>query len=311
LRYFWWIVQAVGALLFLFLPLWSPESLALAKHYPFLWFYQGQDRHFNLPALLALVGGAMVVISQLADKNLMALEFKGVVTDREFVEAYSEVLESCILLTKTAVGMDEGQLIYARGRILHGIRLVVHHYYDKSEDLDINACYMIAYPAAAAPSGVEKWLKFRDKLRTLDSYGHFLELALWAEDHGDLPRPGEFVLPVEKEGEPNMHLKLLPGAPAAFAMNRVCVIRDTRNLKKYFDEEGKYVNREIVKEELDFFDSQKFRSFASLPLENGGQKKGVVNLQSGRTCIFGKNDCDQNVVTNLLKPLMTALHGLI
>jgi hypothetical protein len=311
LRYLLWTIQAVGALLFLFLPLWAPDSLALAKQYPYLWFYVGDVKHYNFPALLALVGGVMAVFSQIADKRLMALEFKGVVSDREFVEAYSGVLDSCMLAMKASSGMNAEQLVHARRQVLHGIRLVVAHYYDKAEKLDINACYMVAHPANSAPVGIEKRLKFWDKRRRLDTYGHFLDLVLWAEDHGELPK--EFAIPVEKVDEPNMSLRQLPGAPAAFAMNRVYVVEDTRKLKRYFEEEAQYVDREIVGQELDFFASQKFRSFASLPLgdDDGGEMKGVLNLQSGRTSIFGKNNCDQEVVTKLLKPLLTALRALI
>lgn len=291
------------------LPIWWPEYLARAKTYPYLWFLDNGVRHFNYPAFLALFCAVSLFVSQAADKTLMTREFKGFVSDREFIEAYAGAVESCIKTMHAASGMNEDQLKHARKQILHAIRLVVHHYYDKAEKLDINACYMAAYPIADVPDGIEGRLKFRDKKRLLATYGYVLDLVMWADDHGDLPC--DFAIPVEDEKSSNFSLRLLPGAPSAFVKNIVCVVEDTRKISSYFETEGRYVDREVVAEELEFFKTQRFRSFASLPLQDEGEKKGVLNLQSGKVNIFGRKNRDQAVVTKLLHPLQTALYELI
>ena len=304
-----WVLLAFCTLMLLILPLWWPDDLARAKVSPFLWYTANNLKHINYPAIFALFCALLLVGSQATDKFLMTREFKGLVSDRQFVEAYADVIENCLKTMHAAGEMDEAQLVHARRQILHGIRLVVHHYYNKAEKLEINACYMVAYPVTKLPAGVEAKIKFKDRKRLLNTYGHVLELEMSAEDHPDLPR--DFAIPVEDPLDRNMAHRLLPGAPTAFAKNIVCVVDDTDRLRHYFDHDGSHVDREVVKEELDFFDQQRFKSFASLPIEHEGILKGVLNLQSAQTNIFGRNHRDQEVVTKLLSPLKTALGVLI
>jgi hypothetical protein len=291
------------------LPIWLSDDLSRAKAYPYLWYWIGKERHLNYAAYCFVIGFVFLVVAQIADKKLMATEMKGLVSDREFLEAYCKTVESSILTVRAADGMSPAELIRARRLILQGICLVVHQYHDKSPHLNINACYMVAYPTTSAPAGIESRLKFKEDDRLLSSYAHVLDLTLWAEDRNELPK--ELALPVEDPSDPNKRLRLLPGAPAAYALDQVCAIADTRDLKQYFENGGRFVDREIARQQTDFFEKQGFRSFASFPLNHDGVIRGVLNVQSARPFILGRESEHENMVTELLRPLRTAMAILI
>jgi hypothetical protein len=308
----WWRIVlggAVGTALMAFSPVWWSDDVVRAKAYPYLWYWVGKDRHLNYAATFFILGFAILVIAQIFEKKRMATEMKGVVTDREFINQHSQVVDAAIKAVAAMDGMSAEELTRARKQILRGICLVVQQYYDKSPRLEINACYMLAYPAANVPNGIDARLKFTVRDRELRTYQYVLDLILWAVDQIDLPQ--QLALPVEDASDPEKKFSLLPGAPAAFALNKVCEVADTHSLDEYFENEGRYVDRLVIRQLVDFLKVQGYRSFASFPLGYKDCKKGVLNVQSARPFIFGRESQHEMMVTQLLQPLRTALAILI
>lgn len=263
--------------------------------------------------MFVLLGFVLSVLMQVIDKKLIASEvakeLKGVVSDREFLEAYSAAVSSTIETIHASSGMNSQELERARKQVLRGIRAIVDYYYDKSDDFRINACYMLAYPTTRMPPGVEKRLQFKQKTRPIANYAYVLDLVMWAEDRSDLPK--ELAIPVEDPSDDETRLGLLPGAPQAFAMGEIVVVQDTHNLGNYFRDQGRYVDPKVKEDQLQFFTRYNFRSFACFPLEHEGSKKGVLTIQSNEPHIFGKNNQHQKLVSDLLKPMRDSLTILI
>jgi hypothetical protein len=310
MRYYAWFAQIVGTVALVLIPAGWPENIGRAKAYPFLFFFRDDNGlHANLPMLGILLGAMFLIAGQIAlMSSEMSRGLKGIVSDREFLEAYSATVTASLETVYVAHALSPEQLEYAQSKILKGIALIVHHYYDKADSLEINACYMLAYPTADLPPGIGT-IRFKEKTRPIGSYAYVLDLVLWGDPHDDLPQ--ELAIPVENVGDPDLRLKLLPGAPATFALERTMVVQDTTDLKGYFQTEGRNVDRIVQEEQLDFFEKQGFRSFASFLLENQGKKIGVLNVQSNRARIFGRKNRHQKLVTELLEPLIKALSLLI
>ncbi len=312
-----WVLagQLIGTVLVVLVPLvWSDSFLKIkSSSFPYVWYWEGNQRNPNFPAIFLILGLILSVVMQITDKKLIALEVaknvKGVVTEREFLEAYSATVSSTIESVRASSGMNPEQLEHARKKVLKGIRAIVDYYYDKSEDLKINACYMLAYPTTFMPIGIEERLDFREKQRLITTYAHVLDLVMWAEDHIDLPK--KLAIPVENPDEDELRFKLLPGAPRAFAMGETIVVPDTRDLDEYFKNQGKYVDAKVRERQLQFFKDHNFRSFVSFVLEHDAIKKGVLNVQSNEPFIFGKDNEHQKLVTELLRPMKDSLAILL
>jgi hypothetical protein len=164
---------------------------------------------------------------------------------------------------------------------------------------------MLGYPVASAPPDIESRLRFKEKKRALSSYSHVLDLILWAENKPELPTA--LALPVEDPSDSVTRFKLLPGAPYAYAFDRIATIQDTAQLDSYFKTEGKYVDVAVKEEQLYYFREYSFKSFAALPINSGGDKVGVLNVQSNKTNLMGTTNENQKLVTDLLDPLKQAL----
>jgi hypothetical protein len=309
MRYFIWACQFVLLAALGVIPLLWTDELALAKHAPFFWHWKDGGFQLNLPLSTMFLAVFLLVVLQVYDKRQEAGQLmkqaKGVVGDREFIEAYARAVKDSINAAYLAHGMNQEQRIAAQKDILKSIRSIVHKFYDDKQDLEINACLMVAYTIASAPSDIESRLRFKEKKRELRSYSYVLDLILWAENKPELPL--EFALPVENASDTGDRFKLLPGAPYAFALERAAVISDTSALGDYFNNDGKYVDVAVKEEQMLYFQTYRFKSFAALPMKREGEMVGVLNVQSNKVNIMGNGNENQKLVTDLLDPLKQAL----
>ena len=321
-RLYAWIPQFIGTLLFVCVPLLWPEQFLKAREYPFFWYVDKQSQpHANFPAIFVALGIAITIAAQIFDKTIMskelsadlAKEIKGIVSDRRFMEAYSVTVSSIMQVTKTVNGMTPAQMAETQKDILQGICLVIQHYYDKARELGVNACWMLAHPINSLPNGIEQRLKFHDKARDIRTYASILDLQVWAEDEPDLP--SKLALPVEDPSDDDYRFRMLPGAPASLAYNRVTVLPDTHDvdgyLKEYFETDGKNVNPTVRAAQVQFFREHGFRSFACFPLAGANGTRGVLNVHTRKPYIFGPHNENEQLVTDLLEPIRTGLNIFI
>jgi GAF domain-containing protein len=227
---------------------------------------------------------------------------KAISNDRDFVERYANAVGDSVRAAYLAHGMNATELDDAKRTVLRAISSIVLGYHQSPDALDINANYMRAYEAGAVAPGVAAAVRFKHSFRAVDTFGHILNLELWAHERPGLVRP--FALPVEADDQ---H-RLLPGAPYAFAMDQVAVV-NTRDIGSYFQEKGTRLDEEIRGLLQNYFSEQDFKSFVSIPMKHQGKKIGVLNVQSNVAPIF--QPADQKLVIDLLSPLQQALTLLV
>jgi hypothetical protein len=312
MRYLIWACQFVLLASLGVIPLLWTDDLAVAKRYPFLFFWKDGSFHLNVPLTVMALVVLLLVLLQVYEKKReaqeaarLARQAKELVGDREFIEAYASAVKDSINAAYLAHGMRHEQRIAAQADVLKSIRSIVRKFYDDKQDLEINACLMLAYSIASAPGDIESRLRFKEKKRDLRSYSHVLDLVLWAEDRPDLPKA--LALPVDDPCDPEARFKVLPGAPYAFAFDRPAVIQDTSDLDSYFNNQGKYIDLAVRQEQMLYFGAYSFKSFASLPVKREGEKIGVLNVQSNKVNIMGEGNENGKLVTDLLDPLKQAL----
>jgi len=306
MRYIAFSIKVV--LTVLLIPL-AERALPGAVKHPFILHLEPDGWAVDWWLLGLVVMACLVVAGDQYEKRLIIEDTKKnskeLVSDREFMEQYSSAVGAALWLSYLAGQMDADDMRDAQRKLLRAICLIVSYYYDKKQDIDINACIMQAYDTASGPADVGTRLRCKEKMRDLSTYAHILDLVCWA-----FPRPGlptELALPVEDPSDPLCKFKLLPGAPHAFALDAVTVVQDTNDLREYFRTEGKNVDPAVRAEQLFYFQEYSFRSFVSIPLNCQGEAVGVLNIQSNQPNIFGLGNKHQALVMNLLNPLITAL----
>ncbi len=218
-----------------------------------------------------------------------------VISDREFLAAYAAMIGSSMDIMAFAHNMTVEQLRHAERSVLRGIALIVYHFYGGTDSSEIRTSYMRVHAASALPPEVWAEARFVAHGRPLDSYEYVLELVLWVDTQVDIPK-GLLAVPVERILDPRARHRLLPGAAAAFALGMVSVIEDTRNLSTYFQDEGRYVDQSVVREQLKFFESHRIRSFAAVPLNYQGKRLGVLNVEANEPGLFGPDNEYQEVI---------------
>jgi hypothetical protein len=165
---------------------------------------------------------------------------------------------------------------------------------------------MIAHKVADCPraelarlTASTKFLGFK---RQLDSYSFALELTLWDRDQTEVP---SLVLPVEDPQVPAGQKRLLPGAPAAFALDQDKFIPDTRKIREYLssdpDGPGSGLDEDVLEEMQEYFASKQFRSFMCLVLRDPTTHKpfGVLNIQSNKAERFTPGDDMETLIKSL------------
>ncbi len=302
--------QISGTLLILLIPVLWPDKLALLKVSPFIAYRSGDSWVPNWAVIVFLLGVILIIHGQWSGERSAAKEQRKVSDDLDLMASYAAAVKDSISSASLAHGMKSEERLSAQIDILKTIASILYLYYGKQLDLDINACQMLAYAVANAPADVaERAKQFIESGRNLDSYAHVLDLTVWAENG----QPKQLSLPVEDPTTDARRLKLLPGAPAAFALRKVQIIESTDDIKSYFGPNGPGRNLDgVVREaQITFFSKQGFKSFVSIPIGTNDNPLGVVNVQSNRPHILGRRNKHKRPVMNLLEPLLYALQLLI
>jgi hypothetical protein len=203
-------------------------------------------------------------------------------------------------------------------QILKALSKEIGVYFDEVTDGSLNTNLMIAYRTADCSPEILRRLQssmmFMGYRRELDSYMYALELILWGREETDIP---PLVLPVEDPKEEIGKRKLLPGAPAAFALNQDRFIPDTHNIEEYMrsdqDGIGTDLERDVRDRVASYFKSKRFRSFASLVLRDTRNEKpiGVLNIQSDRVDRFKSGDADLETLIRSLEHYRFCLQYLL
>jgi hypothetical protein len=301
-----WIEQIVGTAALLFIPILWPDRLALVKVWPYIAVGSSGSWTINWALIAFALSSSVLVHGQWAGERAAAKEQKIVGEDRALMEAYAAAVKDSIRSAAVAHNMKPSDRLVAQKKILSTIANVVYLYYSKEDELEINACLMLVYAVADVPAEIADRVKqFIEKGRLLNTYAHVLDLSVWAKDC----QPSHLSLPVEDPTDADMKLKLLPGAPAAFALRVVQTIESTDDLISYFGPRGAGRNLDGVAKEaqLKFFGQQGFKSFVSIPIVIDEKILGILNVQSNKVCILGRRNKNLKPVTDLLEPLWHAL----
>lgn len=301
------LAQLVGSIGLFIVPVWWHNKLALAKSWPIIAYHSANSLRMNWAVLGFFGCAALMVCGQWTAERAAAKQQKLVGGDRALMEAYAAAVKNSIQSAAVAHNMTAEDRLSAQKNILITIANIVHLYYDKKDDLEINACYMQAYSTDDLPVDVAGRVMFKEKTRRLDTYAHVLDLILWAKDC----EPKQMALPVEDPSDSDMKFKLLPGAPAAFALRKTQTVQSTDDLEPYFNEQGRNVDAVVRDAQIKYFRDQGFESFVSIPIETDDTMIGVLNVQSNKRNILGPRNRHEKPVTNLLEPLRHALGLLI
>lgn len=304
-------------------PIWYMEKILIAKNWPYV-----IDQHtgsLNRPFILLLASVILYYSSEYYEGRLSRRELR---REREGNIARREFLDRWVAGVCTAMdSVSEEQVLTVAQRadaireILKAVRAIVGGFYDDISDLLINANYMKAYnPPQRNDPLYSRARQFVEDDREPAVYFRFLDLKQWAEPEGQVVA---FALPVEDPNHQVNKYRMLPGAPYAFAFNIIQVIPDTQELDWYFGEDrpGRNVSRVIRLAQEEYFrdNRNRLKSFASLPIiyrENAKERervdgvKGVLNVQSNQTHIFGRDNEHKPVLAVLLRPFQVALGHL-
>jgi hypothetical protein len=128
-----------------------------------------------------------------------------------------------------------------------------------------------------------------------DDLAECLELALY--DSG--VEPLGFRLPLIPE-------KVLPGAPTALQRSSPIIVDNTAKIA-YPDN----ISQSVRRASRSYFESQPFKSFASLPVVANGRAIGVVNVESTGLEIFGSTLAEKQLLAAYLMPFCAALGVLL
>jgi hypothetical protein len=183
-----------------------------------------------------------------------------------------------------------------------------YHSYRGREDLTIRANVMIPYPSDSCPRNVQDRLKFRGYGRDVTSYRFILWLLLWSEQD---PEVAPIALPVEDTTILRGRNRLLPGAPAAFALGQDFVIQDTSKIEDHVAALGPDLEPDVLQELRDYCREMPFRSFASLVLKAGEKPIAVLNIQSSLRNVFGEGAAEEKTVASLIGDYRIILQHLL
>lgn len=302
-----WTLQVIATILILGIPVLWPEQIALMKISPYVAYSAGGSWHPNWTLVGFVASGALLILGQWTEKRTAAREQKAVSDDRVLMEAYAAAVKDSIQSAAVAHAMGSADRVTAQRKILSAAANVVSLYYGREPGLEINACQMLAYPVSKAPpDAIDRARKFVEGGRHIEDYEYILDLDVWAKDC----EPKHLSLPVENTSDQNMQLKLLPGAPAAFALRTVQIVSSTDDIASYFNEPsglGRNLDGVAKEAQLAFFRKQAFKSFVSIPIEMDDTVLGVLNVQSNKLHILGPKNKYKDPVTNLLEPFRHAL----
>ncbi len=201
-------------------------------------------------------------------------------------------------------GVDK--LNAAMTQILRALSKDISVYVDDKPDVSVNTNLMIAHKVDGSPTAqLEKLIPstiFLGFKRQLPSYAYALELILWGREETAIP---PLVLPVEDPQIAAGKKRLLPGAPAAFALNQDRFIPDTRKIKAYLRSDpegpGSDLDQDVLQKVDEYFGSKQFRSFMSLVLRDPTTEKpfGVLNIQSDEPERFRPGDDMETLIKSL------------
>lgn len=241
-------------------------------------------------AMGSLLGLLSPVMAALEHKNSLTPEHKQVVTDR---------------LNESIVG------------VLKAVCADVWAYWNPNGGAQppLSGSVMRVYEVSALDETTLNSLAARTKFvafgRNLDSYRYILDVVLWSNQN---PQFVPIALPVEDATTTGGLKRLLPGAPTAFAFGRDIVISDTRDLRPHA---GCDLDEELLKDELEYFESRKIRSLVSLVLWQKRDKQqnqigtGVLNIHSEGVNLLGPTEEEQHTIIEGLEHYRTALEYLL
>ncbi len=185
-------------------------------------------------------------------------------------------------------------------QILQSIRAVVIEYYSEKRYLRVNVNYMLAQLYETALPPVKERVRFAESNSAV--YEHLLVLKEYAEDEGR----EDFALAVPGRNRGATERHVAPGAPEAFFRGTTTILDDTGKIAfpKGFDRGS----AEHIKQ---YFSTKGFKSFASINIIHGGERLGVVNVESNQPFVFGKTEENKKEVEALVKPFCLLLGFVI
>jgi hypothetical protein len=180
------------------------------------------------------------------------------------------------------------------------------------EEHVINSNLMLGYETHACPEPelqrLENKAEFLVVGRPLRNYKAVLEFAAWGRREPEVP---DMSVPVENPGNASTRRKLLPGAPSAFALVQDVVITDTREIDTVARSAAPDLDPDVLRRLKEYFDRMRFRSFASLVLQENGSPVGVLNIQSDQVDIFGRGNSDMETIVKSIEHHRFCLQYLV
>jgi hypothetical protein len=313
MRYLAWLQQIVGSAGMILFPLLWPEQIALLKTSPYFAYRSADGNlHGNWAVVLFFLSAGVVLVGNQMEKAAVTKDDTSIGERKKLLTSYGKTLSDAIKSAHVAHLLSAEQLRNAQKDVLKSITSIVYLYYEEPKGLEINACCMLAYKPCEAPPEVLARVKCLEGGRTADKYGYILDLALWAEPG----KPEHLALPVEHSDDNAGDLKHLPGAPAAFIFRKPQIVRVAKIAKHFERPSGLGCNLDGVarKAQLELFQNPQYKSFVSIPLGpvNGTDTLiGVLNIQSNKDHILGRNSEQAAPVMSLLEPFREALGQLI
>ncbi|HEX5324446.1 MAG TPA: hypothetical protein VFW40_11710, partial [Capsulimonadaceae bacterium] len=245
---------------------------------------QHPGKAFGTLAWILVGCGAFLAIELVLEKIESDRADKGPLARKTFSERYPQNLKNALDTIADLDKLDAAQLDRIKRSLLRIICSFVVEYRDIPNRNDVNANVMEAVkPNIFHATQSHGELHFGDP-NDKQSYEMYLRLTQWAFDHHDVPHP--FSLPVAKDRK-----RLLFGAPKAFAHGTHDVVGDTqtstfkKELMDLLAGQPKSVEDQIKA----FFKARDFRSFVSICLDCGNEKRGVLNVNSSKVGTFGNN----------------------
>ena len=250
---------------------------------------------------IMMSSGVLILFSQVWERRPKAQEERA---QASFYENHIDSLRKAIINLEFLDQTSEEQLNDFIRNLLTAITSVVYSYYDDTERkvAGLNANYMLAVPVTAEMTDADfSGMHFKEKVRTIQTYSHILVMEMRDIDGDGVPDP--FALPVDKADD-----RLLFGTPWAFKKGDIRIIRDTKNQKE-LDKLLKRQPGDIKDEVREYFRiwGDKVRSVVSIPLGEGNNKLGVLNIHSCRPTLFGASEEDKEQILSFVMPFCDIL----
>lgn len=231
------------------------------------------------------------------------------ITGESFLIDYTDALTDAFSIAPGISIMTEEQISDAQGSLLKFISKFVAAYYVDKTGLEISANLMVRKEITDyREDEFRQKVYFCDPARLPSSYECVLVMVKTSSPLVNVPQ--DFALPVDKDED-----RLFFGAPKAFVTGSDSIINNVKNDSgngNAIDLILKGQPNVVAKGIRDHFQKMEYESFASIPLRTSkGKIIGVINIQSNRPYIFGKNNQDADEIKKYLTPFFSVLTALI